>query len=92
MVEFLALGRFIQGWIFCLKGKLSKWGLFYLTYTHTLLCLMLDTVQAAHCCWYQVCVLLFPALQPLARNVLGSKKFLSHRREIWPGRTQTPRV
>lgn len=29
--EFLALGRFIQGWgFFCLKGRLSKWCLFYL--------------------------------------------------------------
>lgn len=34
MDEFLALGRFIQGWdFFCLKGRLSEWDLLYLTHT-----------------------------------------------------------
>ena len=37
----------------------------------------------------QVRVLLVPALQPPARNTLGTGKFISHRRETRPGRTQT---
>lgn len=78
--EFLALGRFIQGWVFLFERQIEQVG-FILFNTHMWLCLMLDTVQAAHCCWSQVCVLLVPALQPPARNVLGTGKFLSHHRE-----------
>jgi len=87
--EFLALGRFIQGCLFffsfCLKGRLGKWGLFYLTRMYIAL------TDVRHHGVSQVHVLLLPALQPLARNVLGTGKFLSHRHETWPGQTQTPR-
>lgn len=90
--EFLALGRFIQGWcvgFFLFERQVEQVG-FVLFNTHTMLCLMLDTVQAACCCLSQVRALPVPAPQPPARNTLGAGKFLSHHRETRPGRTWTP--